>query len=324
MSNTITPEFVLDVGPVIATNNSLIVSDQERIKITQTLTEANQQLPVLLAKAQALVIHTPEDYEVAAGVRKSVRAVSKAAVEVLEDHCKNAQLVHRGWTGLRNLFTKPADQIDEILQKKQEQFIREEERRAAEKQARLQREAEEKARKERERAEAAARAQREKEEAARRAEEAAKRAELEAQRAAEEALRKAAEAENAALRKKLEAEAEKRRQEAEAQKKAAAAQAAVAEKARLAAEAKDEKAANAIAAPAPVVTAEIPKVAGSSQRRPWVVKSFNMDQMGIPKTLWGFVEVNTTALAKSKNANPFFELPGVVFEQQIRVTSGSK
>lgn len=71
----------------------------------------------------------------------------------------------------------------------------------------------------------------------------------------------------------------------------------------------------AAAVVAPVIRVDAPKAAVKMQLR-WAVKSFNLDLMGIPRDVQGYITVETSKLARAKAANTMLEVKGVEFYQQ--------
>lgn len=115
------------------------------------------------------------------------------------------------------------------------------------------------------------------------------------------------------------AEAERRRLQAEADEKARREREAMLKKAAaVKTEEKKEQYKEAAAQViAPVIAVNAPKSGVKMQTR-WAVKSFNMDAMGIPRDVQGYIEVKTANLARAKAANPMLEVNGVEFHQ-VRV-----
>lgn len=202
--------------------------------------ELKAEVAPVLARASALVIVTPDDYESAGEFCKEIARALRKVGAVCDPVVQATDKAHKDAVALRASFADPLKAAKATVSQKQLAWSAEQERIRQAEQRRLQAEADERARKEREKQEAAARLAREKEDAARRAEEDLRR------RAQAETDQKAREA---ALK-----EAEKRRAEAEA----AAAKAA-----------EREEAAAVVVAPVVQVASVAPKVKGQNTAVVW-------------------------------------------------------
>ena len=208
---------------------------------TQVETIRAEVAPVV-ARAQSLIIKTPEDYEAAAKGLMIVKGLWKKADDMfVAPWRKQKSDAEANRKKFHELLCAPLEQAEKILKDKQTAWTQEQERIRRAEEDRINRENAERARKEQERIEAAERAQREKEAAARRAEDEAR---------ARAAAAKSEEARKAAL---IEAERAKRQADAAAAK----------------AEAKQEEA-EAYVPPPPVTLASVaPVVKGQSYRTIW-------------------------------------------------------
>lgn len=113
----------------------------------------------------------------------------------------------------------------------------------------------------------------------------------------------------AAEQRRLQAEAdEKARKERERLEKEAAALKTP--------EKKEERLEAAASVVAPVITVNRPVVAAVKSQKRWKVKRYNMDLMGIPEAVQGYITVETGRLERAKAANTMLNVPGVEFFQQ--------
>jgi len=250
-----------------------------------------EQVAPVVARASALAIVTPQDYENAAGFLQDVKAAQKRVNDFFDPMIESAHKTWKSALAQKATFADPLKSAEATTKHKALAWQAEQERIRQAEQRRLQAEADERARKEREKQEAAARLQREKEEAARRAEEDARR---QAQAATD------AKAREAALR-----EAEKRRAEAEA----AAAKAAV-----------REDAATVVVAPVVHVASVTPKIKGQSTATVWKARVTHIDL--VPRE---YLIVNDQALqAFARATKGAVKLPGVEMYQETTMRSGGR
>ena len=268
-------------------SQSLAVSGDLKTELAVQLSDVSERIPIHVGRATALVVKTEADKNVAQSYLDEINKDAKTILDkagALTKINTLAHAFHKRLTSFESQFITPLDQAKREIKSKMDAWIIQEQRRAEAERARLQAIEEEKARKEREKQEQIAAAARAKEQ--------------EALRKAEEARRQAEQA-SAEERTRLLKEAQK----AEAQ--AAAAQAKAQER--------EERA-------AAVVTTQVMVDAPSSRknaRTQWKVKRFNMDLLGIPKHVQGFVTVEVGKLERMKSANSLFEIAGVEFEQRI-------
>lgn len=245
----------------------------------------------VLARAEALVIVTPDDYAAAGEFSKDISRALKRVADVCDPAVKAAKAAHQAALDLRASFADPLKQAKDAVGYKQAEWYAEQERASLAEQQRLQAEKDEQDRREREKHEAAARLAREKEAAAMRAEEEER---IKAQAATD------AKAREAALR-----EAEKRHAEA----------AAAAAKA----EAKEEAAASVVGSVVQV-SSVLPQVKGQAIRKTWKARVVNLGL--VPRE---YLVVNDQALqAFARATKGAVKIPGVEFfaETSIATTGG--
>lgn len=276
---------VLDLEVLEKASEELAVRGDVAVQLRAQLAEVKERIPMHVSDAERMVVQSIHDAEYADEKLAAIMADEKAIADksgVLAGLIESANRFHKTLTGWRATFTDPLAEAKRKIKSKRDAYTLLEAEKAAKEQARLQAIADEKARKERAEQERLAAAQRAKEEQARREAEAA---------------RRQAEQSNEAERKALLAEAARKEREA-------AAAAAKAEE-------REERAAVVIA---PNITVSAP-AARKGARSVWKVLTVDMNAMGIPVAVQGFVEIKTTNLERTKAANSMFELPGVVFHQ---------
>jgi hypothetical protein len=283
---------VLNLELVEKESEKLVIRGDLKQELADQLAPVLNRLPLHKQRADTLTVKTEQDAAQADSYLVDIAADEKIVVAeagAIECITSAANKFHKMLTRFRGQFTTPLTEAKRTIKGKRDAWTAEQQRKAEAERARLQAIEDERIRKQREAQEALARAQREKEEAARRAE--------------EEARRKAAAEQDAAKRKALEAEAERKRKEAEA----AAAKA----------EAREERAATTIAAQ---IHVEAP-AARKGARMKWYVQS--TDKLAVLKaivanpTLLGYVTIEETKLASTKNNNTTFEVAGVTFVQKV-------
>ena len=243
----------------------------------------------VVARAGALVVATPEQYQDAAGFLKAIKAAQQKVTAHFGGMKAAAHAAWKAITAKESETLAPLADAERIVKARMVEWQQEQERIRLAEQRRLQAIADEAARKERERAEAAARVQREKE------------AEARAEQQRQERL--AAQARTEAARQAAQAAAEEARKRAEA----AAAKA----------EAKDEQAANVAPAPVVQVASVAPKVAGQSLRKTW--RAEVTDAAAVPRE---WLVVNQTALdAFARATKGAVAVAGVKFVEDVGLSS---
>ncbi len=273
-------------------NESVDTIKAETLPVVAVAELETAEIAPVVARANSLVIATPEDYSEAAEELKKNKGMQKRIDAKLIDPWRkskaNAAANMKEWD---DLLMVPLRKAEDILKQKQLAYQAEQEAIRQAEQRRLQAAADEAARKEREKSEAAARLQREKEQAA--------------LQAAEEARKRAAAATNEAERAKAAAEAEKAQ--------------AAANKAAAAALVREETAA-AVIAPVVTVAAVTPVIAGQSVRKTWKARVVNAAILPREYTLPNQQALDAFAKA-TKGAIP---LSGVEFYEESTLASSSR
>lgn len=246
----------------------------------------------VVQRAEAMVISTPQDYEMAAEFCKTVKGAAMRVVEFFAPMVKANLEATRRTNDAKAQLLNPLVAAEASIKNKQTAYSREQERIRLAEQQRLQAIEDERVRKEKAKADASARLQREKEAAAR-----AKQERLE---------RLAAQARNEVERHKAAAAAEAARKVAEA----AAAKAAV-----------KEDAADAVG-PAAVVTvaSKTPVIKGQHFTRTW--KARVVDVKAVPRE---WLVVNEQALqAFARSTKGAVQVAGVEFYEETSLASASR
>jgi ATPase subunit of ABC transporter with duplicated ATPase domains len=256
----------------------------------------------VLAKANALVIVTGDDYAEAGEVCKDVARAIRRVGEVFDPTCEATDKAHKDAVALRARFLNPLKLAKDTISKKQLDWSTEQERIRKIEEQRLQNIENERVRKEKEKQEAAARLQREKEAAA--------------QREADEARRKAAEATNKADRERFQREAEARQKE----------------QAAAAAKAQEREEAAAMVAPAGVVQVEsaVPVVKGQSIKTTFKAELVSMEALIASASIkgsaaCGFLSFNDAAAnAFARATKGIIPVPGLRFIEVSGLSSAAK
>jgi len=278
-------EQVLNLEVVAEESGKLQIKGDLKAQLETQLVHIGGRVPLYEREAASLIVKTAADAARADELLAKISADEKAIEDKagMLSKIKTAAFgFHRLITSFEGQFSKPLAAAKLVAKRKRDEWTAAEAAKAAAEQRRLQAIEDERVRKLREiedQKAAAARA-------------------LEAQKEREAAeARRAAGAAEGAERARLQ-------READAADRAAAA-------ARAKAEVREEKSASVQAA---VVTVAAPESRKGASLR-WVVKSFDMTNMGIPEAVQGYLEVKTANLARAKAANPMLKIAGVEFHQ---------
>jgi len=254
--------------------------------------EIQKDVAPVIQRAAAMVIVTPQDYEMAAQGLKELKGAQKRVDETFlapwRKAKSDAEAQRKKWD---DLLMVPLMQAEQIFKSKQIAWNQEQERIRQAEQRRLQAAADEAARKEREKSEAAARLQREKEAAAR------------------------------AEQERQEALARQARNEVERQKAAAAAEAArkIAEAAAAKAAVREETAA-AVVAPVVTVASVQPEIKGQHITKTWKARVVNAAL--VPRE---WMVINQSALdAFARSTKGAVQIAGVEMYEETGLASSSK
>jgi len=270
---------------------AVTITDAVKAALSRDLGPVANRMPHYTEFAAAINVQNKEDADRATAVVADIDADLKLVKghDVLSGITAGFDKLHKRAVAFRSRFIGPMERDKRTIRQPVLDWEAEEKRKAAALAARLQAAADAKAATERAKVEAEAQRQRDIEEQAR--------------RKAEDARRAAAEA-SGHEQARLEAEANA------ADRKAAIAASK--------AEVKTEAAASVVAS---TIHVKAPK-SGMRVSRAWKVKEVEtavfFAALAARPDLWGYVEVSTSRMERSKAANPSMVIPGVEFEQITR------